>query len=947
MSRLFVFALTVVAMLFVIRSLAPQTIGETARRQFLSQLQQHYRGHSISIRRGHFDPTVGFIFDDVRISDQSPATFRFRSREMVRVERMIVVTDVHPEKLLEQQNPLKTQRVILDGVQANVWLTSDGRISLTDLLPLPKLGPVAPRMEIRGIKLSLFDGDSKNRPVVAELNEAVILNSSDALGNSEKTITFRGSTDFANDVLAKIDIKDGATSLRCAVKGAYLNRDLFDRLPDAWTAAAQHAKELECVCDAELSLHQSADGQLNYQMRTTVHDGRFSHPSLPKPISQLRGIVTCNRDGVAIEALHGELGDAIVRLSGNVDRYAWPCDATFNVSTRGLLLDDRLAASLPPAMQTNWSRLQPLGRIDIDARLSHANQLWKTDATVVCKGVDVRYEKFPYPVENLVGRIKIGDGIASTESLSGRIGGNRMQCAFRLPIQPGTTNEKSFVIATDGPVPIDKTLFSSLSPRGSLESTKLETFVRSLRPRGSIQLASAMFTTDATGQQSRKIDLRVIDGYLSYKHFGYPLYNVAGKVEIENDLVTLVGLRATNANASTVLCDGTYRMPVEPAPPSDGATSPVMPHRPSESELKLNFHAMNVPMDDALRSSLPESTQQVWTAISPSGVLDELNVVLGQKGLGNPLSLDVVAKQLDHDQVTNRTLSLRPASLPYRIDIVGGVVRYDGSQVTIESISGRHEASTLSANGRCVQDQNGRWNLLLNLHSGSRLHPDGELIAALPNQMREAMRVLQLRGPISVRGQTRLAMPDSTHLEPDIQWDLLLQLEGNRIADVGPVHSLRGELSVKGVRDKLGIRAAGDVRIDSMHVQDLQITRIQGPFSIDGDILHLGGNASDRNIRPVSTGNTKRRTPSIRGKLFDGILDLDGKVVLSSGNFDVGLAVRNAQLPTVLADFGHADNELTGTFSGQTQLQGNLGDKDLLKGSGAARLSGEIFTSCR
>ena len=91
---------------------------------------------------------------------------------------------------------------------------------------------------------------------------------------------------------------------------------------------------------------------------------------------------------------------------------------------------------------------------------------------------------------------------------------------------------------------------------------------------------------------------------------------------------------------------------------------------------------------------------------------------------------------------------------------------------------------------------------------------------------------------------------------------------------------------------------------------------------------------------PDGRDTAARRAPSIRGKLFDGTIDLDGEVVLSSGSFNVGLAVSNAQVPTVLADFGHTDNELTGTFSGQTQLQGNLGTTDLLKGSGAARVTG-------
>ncbi len=52
------------------------------------------------------------------------------------------------------------------------------------------------------------------------------------------------------------------------------------------------------------------------------------------------------------------------------------------------------------------------------------------------------------------------------------------------------------------------------------------------------------------------------------------------------------------------------------------------------------------------------------------------------------------------------------------------------------------------------------------------------------------------------------------------------------------------------------------------------------------------------------------------------------------------MTIQQAQLPTLLADFGNSDKELTGTLSGQTQLQGNLGTTDLLKGSGAAKITG-------
>ena len=304
-------------------------------------------------------------------------------------------------------------------------------------------------------------------------------------------------------------------------------------------------------------------------------------------------------------------------------------------------------------------RCKPLG-IDFDrwaawmsdAQLAHSSSGWKSKATVVCKGVDVNYERFPYPVESLVGRIDIADGIAKAETLTVRVGGNRIQCAFHLPLQPGTNQEKSFVLATDGPIPIDKTLLGSLSPRGAVTTT-LESFVRSLRPRGSVHLASAVFRTDRHGNVSRRLDLRVIDGHLRYDHFAYPLYNVTGNILVENDLVTIAGMRANNANAGTIRCDGTYRIPSPSG--TTFSTAHINPYTPQDnSQLSLRFHANDVPIDESLRSSLPASSQQVWDAIAPSGVLDELKVVLEQTGSNSPLNLDLTATQFDSPQVTSR-----------------------------------------------------------------------------------------------------------------------------------------------------------------------------------------------------------------------------------------------------------------------------------------------------
>ena len=946
-SRLFTAALVCIGVAFVVYTLTPQTLGETARRHVLKLFQQHYPNHIVSLRRGHFDPSVGFVFEDLRIFDPSLAVNGDEAYEMLRIERLTVEADFDTDKLGDEGLPLKTHRILLDGVHANTKFKSDGRPSLCDLLPMPQFGPAAPRMEIRRLRVNLVDSESRNRPMAASFPEVLIVRKPNAQGKTDDSITLRGATDFANSLLIQIDMREQGIDVRGVIKGAYLSRDLFDRLPMEWGKYARDLKDLQCICDTSFSAHLSPTGKLDYKLRTTVHEGRFSHPSIPQAISQIRGIATCDPQGIAIQSSQFTFGDSLVRTSGRINGYQWPCTADLQVNANNIMLNERLAAALPAKMQASWNRFLPQGRVDLAGNLRHVDSQWKLDGHVTCKGVDVQYERFPYPVESIFGKVEIRDGIAFTERLGGSIGSNQMQCAFRLPIKSGITLEKSFAITTDGPVPIDATFLKSLSPRGS-PTTALETFVRSLKPRGSLQLATALLTTDANGTISRKIDVRISDGYVRYEKFTYPLYKVNGKIQVEDNVIRLSGLRGVSANGQDVVCRGIYRLPDSVADDSTGSEpTAVSGKSPSpyaaQSHLDLQFNATKVLMDDTLRNSMPEDAKHIWDSISPTGILDQLTVNLRQIGLDGQLKLDLTAHQFDSDQVTSRTLSLRPTYLPYRIDVTAGSVFYDGSKVELMSLKGRHDASMLSANGTCLQNAEGRWELLLNLHSGSRLLPDAELIAAMPDQMREGMKALQLRGPIGVSGETTIVLPDADHANPTLTWDIALQLEGNRIAEVGPVHSLRGSIKVKGRQDDRGIQAGGNIQIDSMHVYDLQITNISGPFSIANTMLYLGnparGRASPDNIgfndpRAIARGENK-----IRGNLFNGTIVVDGKVLLSTGDFDVIVNLEEAEVPEMLADFGQNGSEMSGSIRGRTRLWGRLGNINMLRGNGWSLVS--------
>ena len=467
---------------------------------------------------------------------------------------------------------------------------------------------------------------------------------------------------------------------------------------------------------------------------------------------------------------------------------------------------------------------------------------------------------------------------------------------------------------------------------------------------------------------TRKIDLNVTHGSLRYEKFAYPLHNVSGKIHVEDDLITLSDFEGANSNAGQVGCWGTYRMRAPPiasvaiqrqattkraivqqasgqnglAPTYQQTTYAVNKAATRDSHLDLKFRAKGIRMDESLRDSLPADSQAAWDALSPNGVLDHVDVSFIQNGSEQPLELSITARESELEQVTNRALSIQPSAVPYRLDITDAVVHYDGTRVTIDSIKTRHDATRIAANGGCVRDPNGRWQLMLNIHSGSRVSPDSELIASLPTQMRNAMYQMQLRRPVSVRGSTEFLFADEQNLDPTVDWDLVLQLEGNRIGDVGPVHSMRGELSTRGRYDSTGLSADGEIRIDSIHVNDIQIVGIRGPYSIQDENLKLGTTAEFGPLDSVvkQTAYVPPAVQKIRGKLFGGLAELSGDVVLSSGIFDVSLSLLGGRVPEMLGELGHGRTAMTGAMNGQAEMEGILGTTDLLKGVGSARVTG-------
>lgn len=1030
-SRLKAFAVLVVVCLliaFVVRTMAPQTLGEQARRVLEKQLAEHYRDWDVSIRRGVYRPGVGLQFEDITLSRSSSEEHsggarsltnrliaRWSAQPEIEIDRLTVVADIDARKLLDQRNPMATRRVVIDGVRANLRWQSNGNLSLAGLWPPPQLGPICPKIDLRQVTLNLVvekkssvgghappgrDSKKEDRPMQFRWSEISIENTCEIVtaDSGYRRITLHGESDLwkSCDVEISQTVSQGAvsqTEVESKIRALQVTDSLADRIATWLPHHVPEGAQFDLTGDLGIRFkkHEAVDSpegaqpaSLDYEIDYVLTQGRYADPRLPNPIQQASGRITITPNQVQLFPSEARLGQAVCRVEGSTamqvafadlsDHLGTPPradvlsfslgesrvlarirDSRFQFLAMDLRIDKSFRQLLPARTVRTFDRFQPVGQIDFVVHGFNPSVLagsrWSVAADVQCEGVSVQFDKFPYPVESLSGRIRVADGRVDSRRLTGVAGGRPIHCEFNVPLKldPNETvsPEKSVVIRSNGAVPIDNALVSALTPRESSATespnasiSKLESFVRSLQPRGGVELASASVETNAQGVTSRQFDMRVVGGTMRYERFAYPLYNVTGRIQVKDDLVRMIGFTANNAGAAKIACDGLYQMPSE-------ATT---------SELNLRFRVADIAMDHTLRVSLPESSRTIWEALTPAGTLDELDVQVHQMGK-QAIELSLSAAHQNADRVNPNTLSIRPEAIPYRIDITSGNVDYRDGVVTIKELRGRHDASHLIADGVCRPDASGRWLLTLDLHSGCRLIPDEELIAALPEQMRWAMRGLDLRGPLGLRGETNILLAENPSMSPAINWDLILQLEGNRIADVGPIHSLRGEVMIRGIKSGDLLRAGGQLAIDSLHAYGLQVTALRGPFSILGDELRLGtlsagvdpiSGAPVQNASQTSAGqltatthsaDVSQQTPII-GKIFDGQLNVNGVVALSSGDFDVGVAMVNGQIATILAEMGQTRSGITGRFDMNTRLDGRLGDFDLLKGAGTARISG-------
>ncbi|MCG8585563.1 MAG: AsmA-like C-terminal domain-containing protein [Pirellulales bacterium] len=245
----------------------------------------------------------------------------------------------------------------------------------------------------------------------------------------------------------------------------------------------------------------------------TCHDVGFTFRRFPYPLEGTKGTLHLIGKSTTMQ-LVALSGGQPVQIRGQLHNLGPQATGWVEFHSTRLPVDQKLVRALPPAGAEMVRRLRATGYFDVAARIwrDDPRELFHQQCKICLKQCAVRFDRFPYPLRNVTGKIDMIDGhwtFYDLESVDSR----RHVTGWGSKQRPSEGGQLLLhFIATD--VPLDDQLHSSLdeslkelwdqlNPRGTID--KIKVGIRHLPGRPSADLIVRL-ENDARG------GLRRIDG---------------------------------------------------------------------------------------------------------------------------------------------------------------------------------------------------------------------------------------------------------------------------------------------------------------------------------------------------------------------------------------------------------------------------------------------------
>ncbi len=956
-------------------------VDDTLRGRILRLLAAQFPHHLVALESAHLEPRRGILLEGLTIALPTPKG----PRVIARVPRLVAQGDIQLIGLVQGDIPI--DRVTLDAVDLSLWPMPDGRTSIESLSSEKSIPPNVPPVEIRRglVRISATADVNDQELILHDLN--VILRSRSSQRNADSSdATFdvkHGETPppskvaseplvdvfatLSSSYFSKLQVQVALSNdkqtwdLQGEVRELFYTSQWVDRLPKQWSEGLAQLNGFNGHLSAKFGIEKKNRNELvKYSFLGQIQNGRLQHPKLPYPLEELAGTLHYRNQLLQLRQATARSGQATFQLEADVHGLAVGSPMVAQLHAKNLPLDERLLRAIPRPIQEQWIKLNLAGVVDTELTLQYDGIRWTPEIVVHARNGSVNADIFPYPLTHVQGDFHYRDGILISDSMTAMAGDKILRGVLRLA-RASPRWLVDFSVSSDSPVPIDETLIQALTPRGDSPNS-LQNFVRSLAPRGAVHIEQCRFIRNADDIHSisKSLELGIYGGALRYSGFRYPIFDVQGHISVDNQTIRLQRMKGRNDSAR-IQCEGTVEC--------DGKRL---------SDLELMFAILNLPLDEELHASLPESVRSLWSHLRPNGVVDHVDVKLAQHGADKPLEVDVrLQEDGKDDAVAGRSVSMLPLSLPYLLNNVSCDLSYRPGVVELRRFGATHDLSRVAAQGDFQVRMDGTWNGILSWLPTTRLNVDQSLLVSLPEYMRAPLMATEFRGPMGITGQTLVASNEATG-EPSVQaWDIALEIEDGQLARGALATGIRGSLHILGENSEHGPVAKGFMTIDALAVRGIPVTNLTGPFAISDSKLFVGRLANAIEVAPLATrlasyrgaatialvsatlpNSTKLpidkanhieirskelplldiRDDDLKAKALSGTMYAHGTHPLIEGQTELKLALADADLAGLLGDLGESHESTSGRLWIEGRLAGSLLHANTLSGAGNAWL---------
>ncbi len=634
-----------------------------------------------------------------------------------------------------------------------------------------------------------------------------------------------------------------------------------------------------------------------------ILDGRVDDPRFTYPFTDLVAEFEVNDNVPNVRQFQARYGNASIDCSVEYLASGKESPMVVDGNVSNLRIDGPLISRMPESVQAQWQRFQPTGEVNAEFHLEIQNGVIRSSAEIECQDLALQWEGFPYPVAHSQGRVSIRPGQLAFE-LRG-IAASVAPVFLRGHVySPGPKWHGWFETNSQGAIPIDETLLAACSP-------KMQAIVRPFQARGDLSIATKIerATPDAPLVKSGAIELH--DCSIRHKLFPYPLHSVRGTLVMLGDDWTFKNVEGRNDNA-VVECHGSWDSQ------RDGG------------RLDLEFVASKLPLEDELRDALSPGARKIWQLMRPQGAIDQVKAKFEMaKRIGHERLTVSLQQQRGVGRRTVSSLSVTPSSFPYRIEHLTGSATLDNGIIRLHQLRGRHGQVEIFTNGSAQVFEDGSWQVRFADFAADHFQIDQEFLNVAPPRLATAFRNVELAGPISVLGSLTLSANAHTNYLLSTEWNLDVDLEGGSVGKSTRLQNISGGVQLTGKATIDDVVCHGELNIDSLTYQDIQLTQLRGPFHFDGHQVAFGTGATQ-------PGQPQRHAVA---KLFDGDLAFDSVMSMDeSGEFRTTAQLANADLPFSLRELGYLNGADRGNVDLRFSLQGNNSGSHSWDGAGEMRV---------